>query len=135
MRAWMLLAMLATLGCRAKAPAAVPPPPAPAAAAAPASARDVSNRIVPAAPAAGRVQVSAGPATAAAPVFLADAGTESDDDRTRSVFDRYNIVEDEDVRQAVRQIEAGRAAELTGRVLDTSGGAATSNEKAPSPNP
>jgi hypothetical protein len=55
--------------------------------------------------------------------------------RTRSVFDRYNIVEDEDVRQAVRQIEAGRAAELTGRVLDTSGGAATSNEKAPSPNP
>jgi hypothetical protein len=42
--------------------------------------------------------------------------------RTRSVFDRYNIVEDEDVRQAVRQIEAGRAAELTGRVLDTSGG-------------
>ena len=28
--------------------------------------------------------------------------------RTRSVFDRYNIVEDEDVRQAVRQIEAGR---------------------------
>ena len=55
--------------------------------------------------------------------------------RTRSVFDRYNIVEDEDVRQAVRQIEAGRAAELTGRVLDTSGGAATSNEEAPSPNP
>jgi len=55
--------------------------------------------------------------------------------RTRSVFDRYNIVEDEDVRQAVRQIEAGRAAELTGRVLDTSGGAATSTEKAPSPNP
>jgi integrase len=50
--------------------------------------------------------------------------------RTRSVFDRYNIVEDEDVRQAVRQIEAGRAAELAGRVLDTSGGAATSNEEA-----
>jgi len=50
--------------------------------------------------------------------------------RTRTVFDRYNIVEDEDVKDAVAQLEAGAAAVL-GRVLDTSGGAATTNEKTP----
>ena len=50
--------------------------------------------------------------------------------RTRTVFDRYNIVEDEDVKDAVAQLEAGAAAEL-GRVLDTAGGAATTNDEAP----
>ena len=50
--------------------------------------------------------------------------------RTRTVFDRYNIVEDEDVKDAVAQLEAGAAAEL-GRVLDTSVGAATTNDEAP----
>jgi integrase len=30
--------------------------------------------------------------------------------RTRSVFDRYNVIEDEDVRAAVRTIEAGQKA-------------------------
>jgi len=48
----------------------------------------------------------------------------------RTVFDRYNIVEDEDVKDAVAQLEAGAAAEL-GRVLDTGGGAATTNDEAP----
>ena len=32
--------------------------------------------------------------------------------RTRNVFDRYNIVEDEDVRNAVKSIEAGAARDL-----------------------
>lgn len=32
--------------------------------------------------------------------------------RTRNVFDRYNIVEDEDVRNAVKAIEAGTARDL-----------------------
>jgi integrase len=48
--------------------------------------------------------------------------------RTRAVFDRYNIVEDGDVRAAVQVIEAGATKDLTdasagfGRVLDTAGG-------------
>ena len=29
--------------------------------------------------------------------------------RTRSVFERYNIIEEEDLREAVKRIEAGRA--------------------------
>jgi integrase len=50
--------------------------------------------------------------------------------RTRTVFDRYNIVEDEDVKAAVAQLEAGMAAVL-GRVLDPVDGAFAINEKAP----
>jgi hypothetical protein len=30
--------------------------------------------------------------------------------RTRSVFDRYNVIEDEDVRAAVKVIENGQSA-------------------------
>jgi integrase len=47
--------------------------------------------------------------------------------RTRNVFDRYNIVNDEDVRNAVKLIEAGRERELgevaaaPGKDLDTAG--------------
>ncbi len=33
--------------------------------------------------------------------------------RTRNMFDRYNIVEDEDARNAVKVIEAGIARDLT----------------------
>jgi len=50
--------------------------------------------------------------------------------RPRTVFDRYNIVEDEDVKDAVAQLEAGAVAELGG-VLDTAGGAAITNDEAP----
>jgi hypothetical protein len=53
--------------------------------------------------------------------------------RTRSLFDRHDIVEDEDVRQAVRQIEAGRA-ETSGRVLDAVHGAPHATKKAPPEN-
>src|SRR5438309_653011 len=34
--------------------------------------------------------------------------------RTRAVFDRYNIVEDDDLREAVKRIEAGRAISAPG---------------------
>ena len=36
------------------------------------------------------------------------------------MFDRYNIVEEEDLRAAVKKIEAGIALDL-GHVLDTAG--------------
>jgi integrase len=55
--------------------------------------------------------------------------------RTRSVFDRYDIVEDGDVRQAVRRIEAGREAETSGRVLDAVHGASHATKKAPPETP
>jgi len=32
--------------------------------------------------------------------------------KTRSVFERYNIIEEEDLREAVRRIESGRASGL-----------------------
>ena len=34
--------------------------------------------------------------------------------RIRSVFDRYNIVEEDDLRDATKRIEAGRAIDATG---------------------
>lgn len=41
--------------------------------------------------------------------------------RTRNVFDRYNIVEDEDVRNAVKAIEAGTARDLADGASSTEG--------------
>ena len=38
--------------------------------------------------------------------------------RTRAVFDRYNIVEDDDLREAVKRIEAGRAISAPGSGQD-----------------
>src|SRR5258708_11112877 len=40
--------------------------------------------------------------------------------RTRAVFDRYNIVEEDDLREAIKRIEAGRAssARKSGQDLD-----------------
>jgi integrase len=40
--------------------------------------------------------------------------------RTRSVFERYNVIEEGDLRAASKKLEAGARAEL-GRVLDTIG--------------
>jgi hypothetical protein len=57
--------------------------------------------------------------------------------RTRSVFDRYNVVEDEDVRAAVRTIEAGahrdmeEEARSSGRVLDTVDGECVTKHEGP----
>ena len=45
--------------------------------------------------------------------------------RTRAVFDRYNIVSEDDLRDAVRRIEAG----FFGHVLDTLCEKAPENEK------
>ena len=39
--------------------------------------------------------------------------------RTRAVFDRYNIVEDRDVREAVKTLEAGTLRELASSETET----------------
>ena len=49
--------------------------------------------------------------------------------RTRAVFDRYNVVADDDVREAARRLEA--AAGRRGRVLDEIGGGGAEDTKAP----
>ncbi len=41
--------------------------------------------------------------------------------RTRNVFDRYNLVEDEDVRNAVKAIEAGTTRDLAETASPTEG--------------
>jgi hypothetical protein len=51
--------------------------------------------------------------------------------RTRSVFDRYNVIEDEDLKAAVRKIETGRQQNL-GQDLDNMGLEGAGEEKAPS---
>lgn len=50
--------------------------------------------------------------------------------KTRAVFDRYNIVEEEDLRAAVKTIEAGIALDL-GHVLDTAGKTGTQKVEDP----
>ncbi|WP_242342699.1 tyrosine-type recombinase/integrase [Anaeromyxobacter terrae] len=49
--------------------------------------------------------------------------------KTRAVFDRYNVVADDDVREAARCLQA--AAERHGRNLDEIGGGGAESTKAP----
>jgi integrase len=57
--------------------------------------------------------------------------------KTRAVFERYNIVEEEDLRVAIRRLEAGAKAELGdqfGQDLDKVGSVGCAHNKAPSAN-
>jgi hypothetical protein len=51
--------------------------------------------------------------------------------RTRSVFDRYNVIEDEDLKAAVRKIETGRPHDLGQNSVNV-GSEGAGEKKAPS---